>query len=179
MDDTIGSLVSKVNNKLEGSAYFYLSNDPERALGLETLLKNYHVVHIDRSQYLDDFAAAGIKYFCLQEELPAEIPPGQELFRSSLKLIKSPKFLSYFASNKQQINYFQTFKISPAFAISVNGLGGVLLNTPAILNRLFEDKISQYQELTNLPVSLPKTIIAKLSDLSYHNAELPILCFMK
>jgi hypothetical protein len=63
MDDTISSLLTGVNDKLAHSACFYLSNDPERALGLEKLLQNFHIVHIDRSQYLDDLDTAGIAIF--------------------------------------------------------------------------------------------------------------------
>jgi len=169
MEDTISSLLLKVNNNLDQAKFFYLSNDPERALGLEKLLKNYVVVHIDRSQYLDDLDRLKLPYFCWDQELKQGNNTEPEPFRSSLKLIKSPEFVKYFEANKLATNYFQTFKISPAFAMAVSALGGLPMNTQAQLNRLFEDKLSQYRELSQLNISLPRTQIAKLSEVTYQS----------
>jgi predicted ATP-grasp superfamily ATP-dependent carboligase len=161
--DTLETLLSKINNKLKDSKLFYLSNDPERALGLERLIENYVVVHIDENEYIDDFEKYGIKYFCLSKEREL----ASDFFRSSIKLIRDQKFLEFFHKEKSVTNYFQTFKISPAFEFSVKELGGILLNTSAELNHLYEDKISQYQILSKLNIQLPKTKIVKMEEINY------------
>ncbi|MCA9383237.1 ATP-grasp domain-containing protein [Candidatus Dojkabacteria bacterium] len=161
--NTITNLIGTINQKLDNSAYFYLSNDPERALGLENLLNNYHIVHIDDTQYLEHFDTNGVNYFCLDKEL-AET---NSVYRSSLKLLKHPAFAEYFNKNMLNHNWIETFKISPAFEKYVENIEAKQINTPASLNRTFENKISQYINLQDIGVSWPKTIITKLADFDY------------
>lgn len=162
MEDNLQSLKEKLNNKLKDSSYFYLCNDPERALGLEEIIPNYHIVHIDLSQYLDDLQSKGIKYYCWQEHLSHAVG-----YRSSIKLIRSSEFLEYFKQNSTQTNYIQTFKISPAFFKKVKELSAILVNTSSDLNRLFEDKLSQFNELQKLNISLPKGRSAYLGEMDH------------
>jgi len=162
--DTLDLIVSKINSKLGGTKLFYFTNDPERSLGLEKIVSNYVIVHIDDNEYLDDFEKHNIKYFCLSKSINL----GADFFRSSLKLIKSQEFTNYFNQEKAHTNYMQTFKISPAFELAVRNLGGKPVNTSAKLNRLYEDKISQFQIISKLPICLPKTKVSKLDELNYH-----------
>jgi len=161
--DTIETLLQKLKDKLADARIFYFSNDPERALGLEKKLQNYSIIHIDNSEYIDDFEKDNTEYFCLAKSANLE----EDFFRSSVKLINSEHFLKYFEAKKMQKNYFQTFKISPAFEHSVTKLNGLLLNTNAELNRLYEDKISQYQILSKLQVSLPKSTLGEVKSFDY------------
>lgn len=161
--DTLESLLQKIKVKLADARVYYLSNDPERALGLEKLLPNYSIVHIDNNEYLDDFNIGNINYFCLAKETSLM----EDFFRSSVKLINSEQFLKYYQSTRGQQNYFQTFKISPAFELAVSKLGGMILNTKAELNRLYEDKITQYQLLSKLSINLPKTTIGVINEFHY------------
>lgn len=161
MQDNISSLIEKFKSHFADSRYIYICNDPERALGLERIIPNFQIAHIDLSQYLDDFQRNGIKYFCWQEH-EAEIP-----LRSSIKLIRSNQFLNFFNQEKDKKTYIQTFKISPAFQQSVSNLGATLVNTSADLNRMFEDKLSQYENLSALPISLPKGGIYQLDQIDY------------
>jgi glutathione synthase/RimK-type ligase-like ATP-grasp enzyme len=163
MQDNLSSFIEKFNKHFSDSRYIYICNDPERALGLEKLIPNYQIAHIDLSQYLDDFNSNSIKYFCWQEH-ENTIP-----LRSSIKLIRSSQFLDYFNLEKDKKTYIQTFKISPAFQQSVANLGAVLVNTTAELNRMFEDKLSQYEILSKLAITLPKGGIYFLEQLDYGN----------
>lgn len=160
MDD-FETVLSKINAKLANAALFYLSNDPERALGLEHLLPNYHVVHIDASQYGEQLMAAGVAQFCLDDETT------ESTFRSSLKLINAPEFQTYYSQHKKDKNYIQTFKISPAFEKAVTKMGATLANTAAELNRKFENKISQYHELSRAGIRMPETVIGVMSELDF------------
>lgn len=162
MQDTIETLLAKVNTKLEQGSFFFLSNDPERTLGLEGLIANMHLAYIDKSQLTSLLDNSHINTFCLNDHID-----DTEVFRSSLKLIKHQKFVEYFNTNKLEQNYIQTFKISPAFEKAVADLGAHLLNTTGELNRLFENKLSQYEQLSKLAVSLPRTIISTFAETNY------------
>jgi len=163
MEDNLSLFTSKIKDAFALSPLFYISNDPERALGLEELIPNFHIVHIDSSQYLDDFKTKNIQYFCWQEHLS----PETNVFRSSYRLLSSREFQEYFNANKKDKNYIQTFKISPAFEKKVAELGAILLNTTAAKNRLFENKLSQFQELSKLPISLPLGGVYNLSGIEH------------
>lgn len=158
----IKNAVEKVKTKMAGESYFYLTNDPERALGLEGLL-DINIVHIDKTQYLEYFKAHNYQYFCL-EEAKGEM---NSMYRSSVKLIKSEQFLNYFSKTKSTNNYLQTFKISPAFEKASINLNTTLINTPARLNRLFENKLSQFTELFKEGIDIPKTEILILKETNY------------
>lgn len=160
MADDLNSLLEKVNNKLTDSALFYFANDPEREIGLELLLKNFHLLHIDASQYLPLFDVKKIKYFCLEETLGKY----NSVFRSSLKLITHDLTRKYLVANGKKTNYAQTFKISPAFEHKARELQFKPVNPASHLNRTFENKISQFNELQNLNISKPEAIIITLKD---------------
>ncbi len=161
MQDTLQTLTTKINATLAQGNFYYLSNDPERALGLEGIIKPFNIVYIDQSQLSQLLKAAGVNTYCLDEQQE------EEVFRSSIKLIRNAHFQKYFQETKGAVNFVQTFKISPAFEKAVTELGAKSINTKAELNRLFENKISQYQEISTLNISLPKTIITSLSHKSY------------
>ena len=163
MEDSLQSFIEKFKSYFNNSSYYYICNDPERALGLEKLIPNFHVVYVDKSQYTEVFENQKINHFCWQDHLPN----GTLTYRNSYKLLKSLEFAKYFAQTKSQVNYFQTFKISPAFAKKVKDFGGVLINTDASLNRRFEDKLSQFREISNLGISMPKGEIIQIENINY------------
>lgn len=161
-DTTLKQALELVNSHLSDANIYFLANDPERTLGLEGLLPNLHLVHIDDSQYLPSFKSHKIPHFCLEEYVEQN-----DTFRSSLKLIKHEKFQRYFESTKQENNYIQTFKISPAFLKQVAALGAQSLNTEPHLNRMFENKLSQFEQLQKAQVPLPDSLIVELGETSY------------
>jgi len=161
--DSLDSVVDKINQRTADTPVFYLSNDPERAMGLEQLIMNYHVACIDNTQYESYFKSVGTKFFCL-DDLRAD-----GVYRSSGKLIISPEFKEYFEHYSNINNYFQTFKISSLFEFQTKKLGAVVLNTTSALNRRFEDKISQFEELKNLDIKLPKSFVSELESVQFKN----------
>ena len=163
MEDTLQSLTQKFINFFSNSSFYYICNDPERALGLEKIIPNFHVIYIDKSSYTEIFEKEKINHFCWQDHLPE----GALTYRNSYKLLKSLEFAKYFAQTKSEVNYFQTFKISPAFMKKVKDFGGVLINTDASLNRRFEDKLSQFREISNLGISMPKGEILEIEKINY------------
>ncbi|MEI7578794.1 MAG: ATP-grasp domain-containing protein [bacterium] len=159
MNDTQEKVIDQINAFLKDKAIYYLANDPERALSLEDLISNFHIVHLEQSQYLETFAAHHLKYFCLEKQLKSSSFP----HHSAYQIIKNPLFQDYFQKTKKSQNFIQTFKISAAFTKEGEKLGAISLNTTALLNRTFENKLPQYQILKDLPVTLPKTNITKLN----------------
>ncbi|MBN1331829.1 ATP-grasp domain-containing protein [Candidatus Dojkabacteria bacterium] len=169
MSSNIEFLLKQINLKLKDSSLFYISNDPERALGLEGLVDSYHIICVDDSNLLEGLKTAGIKYFSLEEQT-GEL---NSLYRNSSKLLLEEDTRKYIEKNKKALNYFQTFKISSRFEKLIEGeiFDGKLLNTNSDLNRLFEEKISQYKALNNDGIQFPKTIIGRLADLKYKSLK--------
>ncbi len=163
MPDNLKNLLDKVNTVLSSGQLFYFANDPERELGLEHVLENFHLLHIDASQYLEHFKRLGIRYFCLEESLNQY----NSIFRSSVKLLENELTKAYVAENKTGNQYAQTFKISPAFWIKAQNMGFQVLNPQPALNRMFENKLSQLNQIAGLPIQRPKAQIIKLSDAVY------------
>ncbi len=152
----------ELNRLLENKSIFYLTRDPERGTGLEDLIENFHLVHIQRTQYLDYFDKIGLKYFCLESD-----PTEMNKYKGSSRIVlNSSRFIEYYEKNKNKKGFVQTFKISPAFEMKTKSFEMQLLNSSSILNRRFEDKISQYEHLSRI-VQFPKTIILRVGELSY------------
>ena len=85
MEDTLQSLTQKFINFFSNSSFYYICNDPERALGLEKIIPNFHVIYIDKSSYTEIFEKEKINHFCWQDHLPE----GALTYRNSYKLLKS------------------------------------------------------------------------------------------
>ncbi len=157
-------LINKINEITKDKPIFYVTNDAERALGLEKLVQNFHIICIDDNEIVDYMKNAGVKVFCLEKELGEK----NTIFRSSVKLLRHPKTQEYIKSFNSQGGFVMTFKISPAFEKFAQSLGLDSLNTTAALNRKYENKISQYQNL-GTQINFPKTLLGELGGLSYES----------
>jgi len=161
-----GSLVEftkKVNEKLETSPLFYITNDPERALGLENLLDNFHIVCMDDSKFVELLIRGGNSIFSYEHE-NKEL---NQIFRNSVKLLEETSVRDFINSKTQGKKYFQTFKISSSFEAIAKSYQAEILNTSAELNMRFENKISQYNELSKAGVKFPETLVGSLKDFTY------------
>lgn len=144
---------------------FYICNDPERALGLDQVLPNYHIVCIDNSPLIPLMRDNGIKVFSLgEEQKDANLLP-----RNSAMLLKNQSAREYISANtpegtKPNVIFF---KISPRLEKLASLLDYNVLNTSSVLNRLFENKLSQFKELSNLDVGFPKQELIRLGHVSY------------
>jgi glutathione synthase/RimK-type ligase-like ATP-grasp enzyme len=147
---------------------FYITNDPERAVGLETVLPNYHIICIDYTTLVDQLIRKGVKIFCLEKEL-GEINP---IYRNSNRLLNHELVLEYIKKNTEnnQKPYIQVFKIAPNIERTAEKYGFKLLNTEAKLNRNFENKIPQFNNLGDLGF-FPKTEIVKLKNYTFQQLK--------
>lgn len=156
--------LKQINFKLKDKPLFYICNDPERALGLEALLKNYHIVCVDDSDLFTYIKLQIGNIFSLENHV------GQKnaLFRSSAKLLEEESVAEYINNNsKQNERFFQTFKISSRFQKLAERYNATLLNTTSQLNKSFENKLRQYRLLKQYEVNFPPTLISKLKELDY------------
>ena len=63
MTNDLKNTISSLNAFLREKNLFYFVRDPERGMGLETILSNYHLVHILKTQFLEYFRDIGLKHF--------------------------------------------------------------------------------------------------------------------
>lgn len=162
--DTIDSLTDKINNRIKDTPIFFVTNDAERALGLEKLLNNYHIICIDDNAIIDYMQKENVKVFCLEKEL-GEL---NTIFRNSNRLLNHKLTQKYIKQNSQgNKGHLMFFKIAPNLARSAEKLGFKMLNTTAELNQKFELKIPQYEAIKDLDIRLPKTEILKLTEAKY------------
>lgn len=146
---------------------FYLTNDPLKAVGLEQIIPNYHIVCIDDSPLVDYLQKRKVKIFCLQRKLGKQ----NQVFRSSLSLLKHPLTIKYIKSSCPQgtVNLlffkplFEPQKVIPDKSLACRIK---VLNPSFTLNRLFEDKLKFY-DLLEGKFPLPPGKIADLSKASF------------
>jgi len=155
--------LKQINYKLDKVPLFFITNDPERALGLEKLLQNYYIVCLDDSDIFTNLHLKVSNIFSLEnstKDLNA-------IFRSSAKLLDAEPVRQFIKSKDGKFLYFQTFKISSAFEERAKEYGAMLVNTNSILNQEFENKIPQYENLEPAGIRFPKTLITKLNGANY------------
>jgi hypothetical protein len=166
--DTLNTILDKVNDKIKNTPIFFITNDAERALGLEKLLINYHIICIDRNDIVDYMQHDKIKIFSLEKELNKI----NVIYRNSNRLLNHTLIQNYIKNYTQNSSaYLMFFKIAPNIERTAEKLGLKLLNTSSDLNRKYELKLSQYESIKNLNINIPDTIISKLKDTNYNEIK--------
>ncbi len=152
-------------NEENKSPIFFVCNDPERALGLENVLDDYHIVCTDNNPFLKTAKEKNVKFFSLAKEEKKANP----IFRNSNKLLQHHEVQKYIEENtpKDIKPNIIVFKVSLQIEKTCEKLGYNLLNTTSALNKKFELKISQYNSLKTLQTCFPKTIISTLNNTTF------------
>jgi hypothetical protein len=151
-------------NLQQSPTIFFVCTNPERALGLEKVLSNYHIVCIDNSPIVDQISS---NIFCTsKEEIQLEK-------RSSFKLLENPQAQQYILENtpEGEVPNIIVFKIASNIEKTIEKLGWNLLNTTSKLNQAFEHKISQFNLLANANIKFPKTVISKIGETTYSSLQ--------
>ncbi len=148
---------------------FFICNDPERALGLEHIVEDFHIVCADDNPFLTNTLQKNIKFFSLAQKLKETNP----IYRNSNKILQHEKVQEYIKKNtpKDIQPNILVFKVSLQIEKTCEKLGYKLLNTTSALNKKFELKISQYNSLKTLQTFFPKTIISTLSNTTFTNLK--------
>lgn len=163
-------LLAQINSKLETTPLIYFSREAERAIGLEGVLKNYHICCIEDGPIVDQLISKGFSIFCLERAgITLETKSTSQLISDPAtigwleKIIKSatgpntvaPKF------------YALTFLNTRPFALKVKQLGGMLLNIEFDLNQKLENKLAQYKYFEEIGLSIPRGFLIELKDIKY------------
>ncbi len=153
----------KLNNPI-----FYITNDPERAIGLENILPNYHILCIDHTTIVNQLEKENKNIFCLEKALNKKNP----IYRNSNRLLNHPLTIKYIQNNikPKETPYIQVFKIAPNIERTAEKLNLKILNTSSELNRKFENKIPQFKHLGKLN-PFPPTKIIKLEDFNFNQLQ--------
>lgn len=140
-----------INDLIGKNNIIYVTNDPERSLGVEKIVDNFHTLCIDDS-YILNFLN---HYYSLKK-----ISPSINIFRNSNKLLQQKQVKQYLSNldNKS----FMFFKIAPNLEITLKNES--ILNTKSILNRKYENKITVSEIFKDI---VPPTIMINLSNDSY------------
>lgn len=150
-------LVDQLNETLANTPLFYLSREPERGLGLERVLENYHIISARRPDFAEQIG----------EKTHIFIPESkQTALRSAADLLADEQVREYISNKTSNSYLLSTFKPSRKF----ESLASVpILSPKAMLNEQFEQKISQYNLLKD-SVNFPKTILSPLKAVSFADA---------
>lgn len=154
-------IVEKINILTKDKPILYLTNDPERALGVERLLSNYHILCIDQNESVDIMEKLGVKVFSLEKQSEKK----NQVFRNSSKLYDSELIQNYI--KKFSSPYLQVFKPSLQVEVRANRDKYILLNARAELNHRFEEKFSQLEFFKKIGVQIPKCEIYDVVSLDY------------
>ncbi|OGM24917.1 hypothetical protein A3D00_00250 [Candidatus Woesebacteria bacterium RIFCSPHIGHO2_02_FULL_38_9] len=143
---------------------FYVTPDPERAVGPEAFLDNYHIICFDDKQIVDLLRQRGVKIFSLARE----IKKNHSFLRNAGKMLYHPLVQDYIERNshskKPGIIYFK-----PSYKIDFicQKKGYLQIGNTARLNRLFEDKVKFYVMSKRNNWSVPNGKIGKLKNLKF------------
>lgn len=154
-------IIEKINILTKDRPILYLTNDPERALGVERLLKNYHILSIDQSESVDMMEKMGVKIFSLEKQSEKK----NMVFRNSSKLYDSEIIQNYI--KKFNSPYLQVFKPSLQVEVRANRDKYTLFNAKADLNHKFEEKFSQLEFFVKEGIQIPNSKIYDVLSLDY------------
>ena len=115
--------------KIKDYSIFYISMNPERALGLEKILPNFYIVSLYNS-YIFNFLH---NYYSLLKE-----DPQIEIQDNTYTLLNQKKIQEYI--NKKKNPLFMFFKITPNIELSLKNRK--ILNPSSSLNKKYENKIN-------------------------------------
>jgi hypothetical protein len=148
---------------------FYVTPTLTRAIGLEDVLPNYHIVCIDDSPLIELLLKRGVKVFSLERKIGYRNP----IFRSTSQLLRHPQVSSYIKNQSDDsVPNILFFKPSVAIDKICKEQGYRKLGNSAFLNELFENKILFTQFLTKAGLPQPKGEIGDLSEFEFDRLAL-------
>ena len=147
---------------IKNQAIFYVTLDPERALGLEDVLPNYTIICPYTSQLTEKLQKDGVEILILEETMPAK-KVEEIVGRGTYGILKSDFIQRYIAANvRDSTPHIMILKNSALIETFCKKQGWKLLAPAAKVAEQFENKISQYKLLKNI-VPYPYSAIGNLS----------------
>ncbi|MDD3006749.1 MAG: ATP-grasp domain-containing protein [Candidatus Pacebacteria bacterium] len=137
-------LDNKIIKFLEDSGpIFYVTPAAGRAIGLEGLLPDFHIICCQKTENAELIRKAGAKFFCLEKDL-----------KNSGRILSDPGVVDYIKNNTQgKTPNIITFKPSPMIEKVCEKNGFRYLGNKSEINREWEDKIKFAEITTALDVA--------------------------
>lgn len=161
MEPTGLRLLGDINKKLKQKPLIYFCKEAERAIGIEDVLKNYHICCIENTQMVKLLRNAGHSIFCL-EEIGITLKAKQ-----SLKLIDIPQVKTWIKKIAPSGFYALTFKPVKAFEFKITKLGGRLLAPAYEISSELESKTRVHSFFNEYEISTPNSLLIFINDESY------------
>ncbi|MFA6097618.1 MAG: hypothetical protein WC788_08420 [Candidatus Paceibacterota bacterium] len=145
----------KISNRLDFGPVFFVTPNPNRAVGLEKGIKNYHIIcshYLDIIEYLRE---DGVPVLCLNDDM----------IKNTGKLLENEKVLNYIkAQSKGEVPNVVTFKPSPKIEkiCELNKFNHA--GNDWRLNRKFENKINFVDISGKLNIPNAGSRVVKLGD---------------
>ncbi len=140
---------------------FYITLDPERALGVEDLLPSYHILYSELNQLTVPIADNGI-------DIKNIVPSSENRIHSTADILKHPATHAYIRTVSHGRPNILVFKNDENITKLANSYNYTLLNPPYDLSRKFENKIefSNYLKAHNI-LQPDYKIFDRLEDVDY------------
>ncbi len=155
--------VKQINDKIDERTLFYVSNEIEHGLGLETFVKRYVQVALYEHDFADYKRKKGYEVIIPKNNQVSEM-------RSSADLLDWVLHKNQIAVPQTE-DMVMTFKISRKFEKIAQETGLILLNTSSELNERFERKVSQSRMFREYGISTPKTKLGSLEEFRYEELK--------
>lgn len=152
-----------MNKQLE-RPLIYVSVEVERALGLETLLSNYHIICFEDSPIIDQLAAQGVHVFSAARQ-------GLNIRKTTAALLKAPEVRAFIHNlvGSDQF-YLQTFHPTSMFAYQAKSYNCILLNNDVEITEDITDKLTLAQVMTAENIKIPKYHVCKLNSINWQES---------
>jgi len=148
-------------NHVRNRAIFYVTLDPERALGLEDVLPNYTIICPYKSQLTEHLKNERVSIVALEEQVPQK-ELSKIVKKGTYGILQSNFVRKYINTNVgYRKPHIMVLKISQLIEDFCRKQGWKLLAPKAKVAEQFENKISQYKLLKNT-VPYPETTLAHL-----------------
>ncbi len=143
-----------IANKKLGPVFFVTPN-PNRAVGIEEWIENYHIVCSQKADIINYIKKSGVGVFCLDDSK----------IKNSGKILANKKTISYIKEkSKDRIANIITFKPSPQVAKICNEYNFRYLGNDWKLNRKLEDKTEFVRITKELGIPNAKSAVVKLEE---------------
>lgn len=143
---------------------FYVANAADRAVGLENIIPDYHIICIDYDDEVDYLEAQGVKVFCLEREFGKK----NAIFRSSAILLGQDAVKNYIKENSKGMQpAIAVFKPSLAAEKIASENNWKILNNSTVLSKEIEDKLNFAFIAKSLHIKIPDVETIDLGRMSY------------
>lgn len=143
---------------------FYVTLDPERALGIEDLVPSYHILYSEGSQMAIPISNAGVDIKNFPKPLDVKM-------NSTSKMLENPEVINYIKEHAHEKPDILVFKNDEQIEKACEKNGFNLLNPSYKLGQDLENKLnfSKFVEEIGVFDQPEYEIFEKLSDLNYQN----------